>query len=169
MPFWDRYFSDPKNHIKFGYYSPQEKEKAESFNKYLREQKKIIIDIDRVIECNKYKLTFMKTYFNLLITQPKRFVIYKTAFGWTSDSCVVQECQMENNPRFFRCYFHSLFTNYKTEKCEKMGCSQTGIHVYCNHCVSQFCEDCFVGFRDCYIPYNNWFKCPNCRELNILR
>lgn len=153
------------NYVKFGYYTSKDENKVKKFNIYLRNNKKILIDADKVITCDKYKYFFIKTYLIQLFNKPDNFVIYKTGIGWTSESSELQEWQVSDE-RFFPCYMKSLFTKSEIQNCIK--CPAVGIHCYCNHCSVGFCIECFIKLRDYYIPYQDWFKCPNCKEINCL-
>jgi len=157
-------------YVKFGYYTLQDQQKARDFNIYLRDtHRKVVIDADLFVSCNKYKYFFFTTYFNLLLREPKKFVIHKQGVGWSSEAGELHEWQISANPKRFPCYFYSLFTNATEKKCENPlgdGCFTQGISVFCNHCYAGFCTHCFLKFRDALIKYNDWFKCPVCKELN---
>jgi len=153
------------NYVQFRHHTQKEKIRVKKFNLYLRNHKKIVLDVDKILTCEKYKWICIKTYCSQIFNEPEKFVLYKTGIGWTTEFSEIQEWQVSNE-RFFQSYMKSLFTNSEIQKCSQ--CPLVGIHCYCNHCTVEFCLKCFIKLRDCYIPYQDWFKCPNCREINCL-
>lgn len=159
----DQINANVQNHkyIKFG---SADKNKIRSFNLYLREKGKIIIDADSVVADEKYKKCFLNVYLKLLFTNPERFILFQAGVGWFSEYTQIEEFQIRNNPKFFYTYYKALFTDSDEIKCRV--CSKLGIMVYCNHCGAEFCTQCYILSRDCYYKYNNFFKCYICKGIN---
>lgn len=155
---------------RFKFYNQTEEEKSKLFNMYLREQGKIIINLDSLISCEKYKLCFFKTYFGLLCKDPNKFVLYNPACNWSTLNGELQTWQIRtqkgNISLYFPCYFKALFTDASTTKCNI--CTNIGICLYCESCSVGFCTTCFVQLRDALVKYNNWFKCPCCKQICII-
>ena len=140
-----------------------------SFNKFLRDSGKIIIDMDQLALCDKYKIYFSKCYMTELFSNPTKFVSYQPGVNWSTESGEIYIFQLQNE-KFFNTYYKML-TGKPTEQpckyCDLQDFRQrTDIAVICMYCGCSICFECFVDRRDQYFRGNNFFRCLVCREIN---
>jgi len=166
----DKLLSGQQPFIKFVETNPKKKELISLFHKYLRDQGKIVIDVDRLALCNSYKILFSKCYIYKFMTEPKKFITYQEGLGWSTDISELHTFQLKNE-KFFPAYYKILFTKLLEEKCKyciTQGLQQkTPIHFICMYCCSTICFDCWNECRNFYFSGNNQFRCKICGEMNF--
>ena len=159
------------NSIKTGQYikiceDPKSKPLINLFNKYLREKGKVIIDMDKIAECDSYKLFFYKCYMVELFQNPHKFVAYTSGTGWTTDTGELYTFQIRGE-KWFNTYYYLLFNKVcmlDCKFCQLRNFKQSAeIVVICMYCCCSICEECFIERRDWYFTGNNQFRCLNCR------
>lgn len=159
-----------ENSLKNGSYrtyknDPQKEQIIREFNKFLRDQKKIVLDCDKLFLDNIYKTYTYKLYFGELFRNPKKFVLYKQGRGWTTEFNTLDTWQVVYR-KSFNTYFTSLFTDIEKAKCSF--CDNNQVYYICGNCSAFLCRDCFDERINYYFRYNNIFRCRRCREINII-
>ncbi|NBO22831.1 hypothetical protein EBU94_05765 [bacterium] len=136
------------------------------FHKYLRENGKIVIEIDRLALCNSYKILFCKCYMYKFMTEPKKFITYQEGLGWSTDTGELFTFQLKHK-KFFPAYHKILFTNLPKEECKYCTTQKTDIYFLCMYCCAPVCWECWEECRNYYFTGNNQFRCKICREINF--
>lgn len=157
--------------FKNGYYyiyknDPQKEQIICEFNKFLRDQKKIVLDCDKLMLDNIYKSYTYKLYFFEIFNNPKRFVLYKTGQGWISEFATLDTWQVTSK-KSFKTYYTSLYTDMNTAVCSF--CKLSEVYYICEFCAAFLCRDCFDERINYYFRYCNIFRCRKCHEINEIK
>ena len=150
------------------YYREQRPHIINKFLSYCRNRGKLIIDLDKIKSCPKYREIFGKTYMNKMFNEPNRFISYQSSVSLETDSSRVCPWQIREE-RFFPCYFKVLTQKLENcDFCKIRGYKQTTkIHIICNFCLSEICQECFQEITSVYYSRCNMFRCIKCKQLNF--
>jgi len=153
------------------YYPEERPEIIEKFISYCRKRGKIVIFLDLVKSCSKYRGIFSRVYMNKMINDPNQFIAYQSSISFDTDHGEVYPFQIRSE-KYFPAYYKVL-----TEKlieckfCPIKGYKQmftkySKIHVICMYCNSEVCRNCFDEITSVYYSRCNMFRCLICKELN---
>ena len=153
-----------------GYYrlkeDPRRLPLIQSFNRYLRDMGRIIIDLEKLAFDPNYRTVFYNCYFYRLLKEPKAFVSYREGFGWTTDVNQLFSHQIRAE-KYFGVYYKYLVSKMENELCGYCASGGGNIHFICIHCGVPIWREWFEERREYFFKYNNQFRCKLCRELNF--
>lgn len=141
--------------------TPHRESLVRSFIKYLRDNNKVVIELDRVLREPNYNQLFLKIHLVNLFNDPRRFVAYQSGIGFYSETTELKSYMLYHE-KFFPTYFHLLFN--KLENCSF--CWNKDVKIICMYCKASICSDCFYDWTSYYFTYNNQFRCRACQKLN---
>jgi hypothetical protein len=144
--------------------SPHREILVRKFIKYLRDNNKIVIELDRVLREPVYCQLFYKIHLNNLFFDPHKYVCYRSGVGFSTATERTIPSTSIKGVKFFNTYFYLLFSELD---CCKI-CASEPPKVICVYCTAEICERCVYNLTSVYFVGNNIFRCPCCRALNTL-
>lgn len=137
-------------------YQPEERpEIINKFISYLRQKNKIILELDRLKYCDKYRRVFTTTYLPKLITNPGKFISYQSGIGFDSEFGGVIRSWQVVSEKFFESYYYVLTNRLLNDT-----------HIVCTWCCTEISKKEFEVLTSVFYRYTNHFRCPGCKNLN---
>ena len=154
--------------LELPYYPEERPEIIAKFLSYCRNRGKLIIDLDKIKSCRKYREIFGKTYMFKMVEDPSKFVAYQSSVALYTDKGEVYPFQIRSE-KYFPAYYKVLTeTLEQCDFCKIRGYKQTTkIVLICNFCTNTICHLCFEECTSVFFRYNNQFRCIKCKELNF--
>ena len=153
--------------LELPYYPEQRPEIIAKFLSYCRNRGKLIIDLDKIKSCRKYREIFGKTYMFKMVENPSKFIAYQSSVALYTEKNELYPFQIRSE-KYFAAYYKVLTEILiECKFCPIKGYKQnSNIHVICMYCNSEICRDCFDEITSVYYSRCNMFRCLVCKELN---
>lgn len=154
--------------LQLPYYPEERPHIINKFLSYCRNRGKLIIDLDKIKSCPRYREIFGKTYMFKMVEDPSKFVAYQSSVALYTDKGEVYPFQIRSE-KYFPAYYKVLTETLENcDFCEIRGYKQnTKIVLICNFCCSNICQRCFEERTSVYYSRCNILRCLICKELNF--